>query len=114
MKSISTKAIITSITSKVDGSLGLRVATPELRPEQKTVFFELQNLNLELLIKPLDEANIEEVKIDTDLETKTHSQRLRSVLYVLWEKDKRGLEWDAYYRVRMEKIIELLKKQIDE
>jgi predicted sugar kinase len=82
MKSIQTNAIITGIRARVDGSLGITLSTPELNPEEKVVFMELQNINCQTLFKPLEEkTDLIEVKGET--ETKTSSQRLRGCIYVL-------------------------------
>ena len=55
MKAITTDAIITSISSKQDRSLSLRVVTPELSHEEKVVVMELQGMNTKMLIEPVDE-----------------------------------------------------------
>ena len=114
MKSIKTKAIITGIRSKADRSLGLSVNTPELNPQEKALFFELQKLNIELTILPLDEQKIEDYQIDTDLNQKSQSQRIRSVLFLLWKQNSEGLEFNEYYKDKTEKYIEHLKSKLDE
>jgi len=51
----------------------------------------------------------------TDLEAfgKTKSQRLRGVLYVAWEQDKKGYEvFDDYYNYQMERIITHFKSHL--
>ena len=50
MKTIQTQAVITSIRSKVDKSLGLSIETPELSTEEKVAFMNLQGLNVSLKI----------------------------------------------------------------
>lgn len=112
MKAIQTQAIFTSFRSRNDGSIGFSGVTPELKPAEKTVFFELQNLNTRLLITPMDEAEMEVEEVKGELETKTTSQRLRSVLFVHWKQrqDARDPEnpatFDEFYRQQMERIIE--------
>lgn len=115
MKSISTPAIIEGLRARKDGSLGLSVSTPEMSPQEKALFFELQNINLDIVITPKDEPNPEEYKIEAgDLDTKSPSQRMRSVLFILWKQDNEGLEFPEYYRRHMEKLIEFLKSKIKE
>lgn len=112
MKCISTQAIFTSFRSRSDGSIGFSGVTPELKPAEKTVFFELQNLNTRLLITPMDEAEMEVEEIKGELETKTASQRLRAVLFVHWKQLQEAQDPDVpgvfedFYRQQMEKIIE--------
>lgn len=113
MKAISTPAIIEGIRSRKDGSLGLTVSTPELKPEEKTVFFELQGINLDIKITPSDEKGVEEVVVDTDLEQKSQSQRIRAVLFILWKQNPEGMEFDIYYKNKTEKYIEALKGKIE-
>lgn len=116
MKAIKHKGQIASITGKVDGSLGYRVNTPELSPEEKAVFFELQNVNVEVLISPFEtKEEVEVMEVKKDLESKTPSQRLRAVMFLLWKKNNEGHElFDTYYEKKMNGIIEHLKGKIDE
>lgn len=114
MKTISTAAIIEGIRSKKDRSLGLSISTPELSTQEKAIFMELQGINVNLLITPTDEENPEEYKIDTDIDTKSQSQRMRAVLFILYKQDPKGMEFADYYRQQTEKIIEYLKARIDE
>jgi hypothetical protein len=114
MKSITTNAILEGVRSRKDGSLGLTVSTPELTPQEKALFMELQGINLELIMKPLDDVKVEDYKINKDLESKTQSQRLRAVLFILWKQDPEGREFEDYYKLHTEKIIEWLKAKIDQ
>lgn len=114
MRAIQTAAQITGLRSRTDGSLGLTVSTPELTPAEKTVFFELQNLNLTLLITPDDEVEVEVEKVKGEMGTKTQGQRIRGCIFKIWEtKGKQG-DFEAFYRQKTEAIIEWLKKQIEQ
>jgi len=114
MKTIQTKAIITGIRSRADRSVGLTISTPELNPQEKALFFELQNLNVELKITPLDEARAEDYEVVADLNQKSQSVRMRNVLFILWKQDPKGQEFADFYRTQTEKIIEFLKGKIIE
>lgn len=114
MKSIQTQAIIEGIRAKKDKSLGLTVSTPELTVEEKALFMELQGLNVSMLITPSDEPTVEDYQIDADLEQKSQSQRMRSVLFILWKQNPKGKEFSDFYKEQMEKLIEFLKSKIDE
>lgn len=112
MKAIQTPLIITGIRARVDGSMGISASTPELGFEEKVAFMELQNLNLKAIFQPLEEkADLIEVKGET--ETKTSSQRLRGVLYVLWEQQGKQGEFETFYKSYMEKIIDWIKGKLD-
>lgn len=118
MKNIKTTAVIEGIRAKKDRSISMTVSTPELSPSEKTLFFELQNLNIELTIHPLDYDGAEDYKIDKDVDEKSPSQRMRNVLFIIWnqspEKEREHREFNDYYRFRMETIIEKLKGEISE
>jgi len=46
---------------------------------------------------------------------KTPSQRLRAVLFLLWEQDKKGfISAEAYYDDLMERIINHYKTKLDD
>lgn len=115
MKAIHHKGNIGSITGKVDGSLAYRVTTPELSADEKSAFFDLQNVNVEIVISPFEsKEEVEMMDIKRDLETKTPSQRLRAVMFLLWKKNNEGHElFDTYYEKKMNGIIEHLKDKID-
>ena len=113
MKAIKLNTIITSIRSKKDGSLGLTLSTPELSVPEKSVFLELHNINLDMELTPLDHIASEVVSVDKDLETKTQSQRIRSVLYLIWKQEGEEGEFSLYYKHKTEKYLEFLKAKLD-
>lgn len=111
MKSIAHKGIITSIRSKKDRSISYSVDSPELSPQEKALFFELQNLNVNLVITPLEEQ-AETYTVDKDLEQKSPSKRLQAVLFVLWKQEQPTDEFDTFYKLQMEKIIDHFKNKL--
>lgn len=113
MKAIEVNAIITGIRSKVDGSLGVSICTPELTPEEKAEFMRLQGINLMLLITPLDEKDAPKYIVDKELETKTPSNRMRGVLYVMWEQAGGKGDFQEFYRLKMEGIINAIKDKLN-
>lgn len=115
MKSISSQIIITGVRAKVDGSLGLSLSTPELTPMEKTVFMELMNLSCRAVFTPIDEPGVpENVSIDKEANEKSPSQRLRGVLFRLWEQNPMGFKtFEEYYRIQMDKLIEKIKERLE-
>jgi len=112
MKKIQVNTIITGIRARVDGSIGLTISTPELSPEEKVAFMELQNINCKTLFEPLEEkTDLIEVKGET--ETKTSSQRLRGVLFVLWEQSGKQGDFENFYKTKMEQIIDWIKGKLE-
>jgi len=113
MKTISTQAVITSLSSKSDGSLGLRLSTPELKNDEKVAFMELQNVNLKILLQPLDLESKDIKEVKGELDTKTASQRLRAVLFVWWKQTEQG-DFADFYLQHMEKFIEHVKTKLED
>lgn len=44
---------------------------------------------------------------------KSPSQRMRAVIWRLWEKNGKQGEFDEYYKSKMNKLIEVLKEKLD-
>jgi len=113
MKSVKFTGQVTSIRGKIDKSVGLNIATPELRPDEKSMFFELQGVNSEISIKPLEEK-VEPYKIEKEVESKTPSQRLRAVLFIWWKQMGEKGEFGDFYKKHMELFIEHVKNKLEE
>jgi hypothetical protein len=113
MKKISVQAVIEGIRARKDRSLGLSISTPELTVQEKALFMELQGVVVDLAIIPVD-VTAPEVKINKDIDQKSQSQRIRSVLFVLWKQGNQDLDFEAYYKLKTEKIIEWLKGKIED
>lgn len=114
MKSIVTPAIIEGIRSRKDKSLGVSFTTPELSSVDKAAFMDLQSHNVRMVIEPMDEVSLETHTIDTDLNTKSQSVRMRSILFILWKQDDEGKDFQTYYHDHTEKIINFLKEKIQD
>ena len=112
MKTIKTPAIISSIRSKVDGSLGMTIHTPEMTNDEKVEFLNLQGKNVSLLIEP-ERGSVEEMQVEAKMEGRRPSQRMRSALYILWEQSGKPDTFDMFYQVQMEKFINHIKEKLD-
>ena len=113
MNRIQTQVIITSIRSRNDGSLGFSATTPELSIPEKVEFMKLQNQVLEGVFTPLDAPNAPEYKIDKEMNEKSPSTRLRNVLFVLHGQLEIDEDFDSWYKVQLNKIIEGIKNKLD-
>lgn len=114
MKAVTCPVIITTCSTRADGSIGLRLSTPELKPEEKTVFFELQGVQLKMLLQPdgaTAELELREVK--GEFEHKTPGQRLRACLFILWKQNGEQGDFEDFYRRQMEKIIDWIKSKLE-
>ena len=57
---------------------------------------------------------IEKLEASYDDKQKTHSQRLRDVLYVAWNQQGEGYQdFDSYYKFKMESIITHFKSKLE-
>jgi hypothetical protein len=115
MPRISTPAVITTISSRQDKSLRLSVETPELSSEEKALFMDIQGLNTTILITP-EESNDEIVEITSEAEPKSRSEKLRAVLWVLWDRlyKERYPTFTEFYNSKMDVWIEDIKNKIPE
>jgi len=114
MKTIKTKIIITGVRSKVDRSLGLTIATPELSTKERSEFMNLQGVNCSALFEPLDSTPSEIYEVKKEVGQKTQSQRIRSVMFILWKKEKSEDDFEVYYRNKTDQYIDFLKNKIEE
>lgn len=119
-KAITCDVILTGCSTRVDGSLSIRIATPELDAASKTAFFELLNQNLKMLLQPVDSeggpAALHDVK--NKFEERTPSVRLRSCIYCLWkhltDTHKIEVSFDFYYRDVVNRFCDNIKEQLPE
>lgn len=113
MKAIKTNIIINSIRSRRDGSLGFSAETPELTTEEKVAFMNLQGQALNTLFEPTEYVSDEVINVEKDVDKKTQSQRIRSVLYILYKQEGEPGEFRDYYFEKTEKYINYLKGKIE-
>lgn len=113
MKALTCAVIITSASTRADGSLGLRLATPELKPDEKTAFFELQGQNLKMLLQPMDGEPAELKDVKGEFDHKTPGQRMRACLFVWWKQQGEPGEFEDFYRRNMEKLIDYVKTKLN-
>jgi hypothetical protein len=97
-------AVIEKVQTMADGSIQVRLGMPELPPEEMVALFT--NINRE--------TKIIEVEHDPEVEGKSSSQRLRNVLYVLWQQSNKQTypEFEVYYKAKMERIINQIKDKL--
>ena len=113
MKAIRQSAIITTISSRSDNSLRLSVVTPELSGVEKLAVMDLQNKNIEMFLKPMDEAPTEIIDVKGEIQQKSQSRRLRDIMYVYYKSLKTDQTFDEYYKTTIEKLINKYKERIN-
>jgi hypothetical protein len=116
MKGILLGCQIESIVSRKDRTIKIILGTQELSPSKAGELFSLLNhiASVYIASSEIDQSEIDQVdKIDPEFKGKSQSQRLRNVLYLLYEQDKEGFkEFDSYYRYKMDQIIDTYKSNI--
>jgi hypothetical protein len=109
--------IVTSIRTRVDGSLSVTAETNELSPTKAGELFSLRGKTAMMYLSPKDvitQKEIDQVNaIDAEIEAKTPSKRLRDVLYVLFTQQPEGYkEFDSFYKYKMSIITDHLKSKL--
>lgn len=116
MKGILLAAQIENVTSRKDRTIKVTIGTQELSPAKAGELFSLLNhiASVYICSSEIDQTEIDLVdKVDPEFKGKTQSQRLRNVLFILWEQDKEGFkDFDSFYRYKMDQIIDTYKSNI--
>lgn len=117
MSGFTVEAILTRAASLADGGLTVGFHTKELNADEKAKIMDFHNKNGWLLFSPNKLKDEDIPKADAEYETKTPSQRLRAVLYILWQQndgriDDDRIDFEQFYRDRMEKLINQVKDKL--
>ena len=120
---------IDKVSTLADGSLRIFVGTPELSRETMVNVFNLIKQPGYVLISTsaINQVQIDAVEKATtnaEFSEKTPSQRMRGVLYKLWEKtqpktmngdsgEMEYVDFDLFYKRQMNKIIDHFKTKLD-
>jgi len=118
MSKIVCPVIFDGYNRKKDGTVSLRFITQE-KTSQEIMSIDQMLLQFGVMyFRGEEKMNTEEIdqldKIDLDLydEPKSQSQRLRSVIFILWKQAGELGEFKTYYKQKTEQIIQHLKNQI--
>lgn len=111
--------IVENITTRKDNTLKIVLGSQEMSQARAGELFGYMNklsacyLSLKETIGSRELAQID--KLDPDLpQGKTQSQRIRNVLFLLFEKDHEGFsDFDSFYKAKTEMYINHLKAKID-
>jgi len=114
---IQVQAQIGRVYQRVDGSIGFSVVTQDISPEEQLVIMK-QAGKMGWLLWREDEkpwGDSEVPKENTKLESKSASQRLRSVIFVLWNQkySDKYPNFEEFKDRQMEGIIEQYKEKLD-
>ena len=113
------ESTIESISSRVDGTVAVKIGTQELDSTAAGNLFQLRGKYVKILISDSNITKMEEELVDSTplvsgKKNKSKSQRLRNVLFLL-NKQNGGDEesFDAFYDSKMERLIEHYKSKLE-
>ena len=107
-----------SIKTRVDGSISISYACNEIDSTEAGRLFQLRGRYCKALLSDTNITEMESKLIDEEVmkdgrKVKSHSQRLRSVLFRLHENIQSHQDFDEFYREKMEGLIEHFKQKLD-
>jgi hypothetical protein len=111
---ISVPAQVVNMNPRQDRSWKLVFETRELSGEEVKILADNFQGEGWLLFKPngdISEEEIPEGKADSG--TKSQSQRLRDVIFVLYKQQDSKVDFETFYRVYLEKLIEYTKTKLE-
>jgi hypothetical protein len=108
-------AVFTRPVFRADGSVKLEFDTREFGGEDATILMEQRQKEGWLLFSPneIEVADIPDEKADSMTGQKTQAQRLRGVIYKIYEKRGKQGDFEGFYRAYMERLIEREKSNLD-
>ena len=118
---------IDNIRTLADNTVRVSLGTPELSPEIVGNMYGMLKQPGYVVIStmPISQKQLDAVEtatIDREFENKTPSQRLRNVLYVLWEQQQpkevmpngstQYIDFDLFYKRKMNEFIKFIKDKL--
>lgn len=104
---------ISTVTSRIDGSIKFGVITSELSLEHRATLLAMHGKNVRVMLEPLDVCVTGMDEVTSEAEPKKPSARLRAVIYIAFEQAGKPGTFDEFYRSKMEKIIEHIKGKLE-
>ncbi len=116
-KIIAFPAILNRVASRADRSWSLTFVTRELSGEDSSALMDQLMSEGHVLYSPnsdFKEADVPNEKANSGLGTKTQSQRLRGVIFRIWDMKGRTGDFEDYYRKVMESVIDQFKQELED
>lgn len=116
MKQVQLPVIISGLATKVDGSIKIALETREMSPQDSAILFDLRGTEAWAVLasEELKEVKLPDERPDQTIGKKTSAQRLRAVLYRVWQqRGGNGVDFESWYRVTMERIIDQYKEKLE-
>jgi len=117
IKGILFAATVEGLRSRKDKTVAITLGTQELSPEKAGAIFNTNSKLVSCYLSIKETINDEEQELIDSIEVekpgKTPSQRMRGVLYRLWEHAPEGYkDFNLFYLHYMEKMIDHVKSKL--
>jgi hypothetical protein len=108
-------AQLLKVESRSDKTYKLIFNTQELSGEQAAPLLSLLQQQGWLLFSPseMDEPDIPDSKPDVMTGQKSQAQRQRAVLYRRWEQQGKNGDFEMFYKIATERIIDQIKESLE-
>tara|TARA_R110000803_G_scaffold209612_2_gene279611 strand:+ start:4442 stop:4798 length:357 start_codon:yes stop_codon:yes gene_type:complete len=112
-------AALEAIATRADNTLKLTFGTPELSPTQCGELFKYRRKEVLLMLSTGGITKEQQKTIDTathelkEINKKSHSQRLRDVLFIMYEQERSPYTFPEYYAARMDALIEQIRERLE-
>lgn len=119
MTKIIVTAILEGISTRQDGTFKVVLGTQEIDKSKVADLFSLVNKFSKVLItdnnviEDLDQGLVDGIKLAAKKGSKSQSQRLRNVIWRVWEANGGKGSFDEYYSNEMERIIDAFKEGLE-
>jgi len=109
---------VETLKTRQDGTVTIAFSTQELDSSKGGELFQLRGKYCKALfsdsnITELESELVDKTQIAKTGKNKTKSQRLRAVLYIAWQQSGLQIDFENYYDVEMEKLIEKIKANLE-
>jgi hypothetical protein len=117
MQGIILSAIIENIATRADGTVKVVLGCQEMSASRAGELMTLSRKLAAVYVSPKESITQKEIDqceaIDPVMPAKTCSQRMRAVLYILWQQSPEGFkEFETFYRYKMEGYINAIKENL--
>lgn len=115
MSKFQIEAILEGVTPLKDGGVSLRFHTNEVSKAHKVELMEYYQSFGWLLFSAneLKDTDIPKEKANNE-NGKSSSQRLRAVIFILWQQRGASGDFETYYKQQMEKVIDTIKSNLED
>jgi hypothetical protein len=114
MKAVQFPSQLTKLETRVDGSIKVILETQELNGQDMADLFAYRGQLGYTTFTPNPETAIVVPDIRVEHNSKSQSQRMKDVLYVMWTQSGKKIDtFTQYYEIQMERIINQLKDKLE-